>query len=149
MAFETNYVENEILSLNNDELISFIYRGLLDYLEKIKKSIEQNNPSEKINWINKAIDVISYLRSILDYDKGGVISKNLNNLYLFSIKELTDSNFSNDITKIISVENIFKELLSAWNEMIKKKKGEYLKNSDQNEINFSDNLREKRVEIYG
>jgi flagellar protein FliS len=148
MAFETNYVENEILSLNKDELISFIYRGLLDYLDKIKKSIEQNNPLEKVNMINKSIDVISYLRSILDYEKGGIIAKNLNNLYLFAIKELTDSNFSNNTDKIISVENIFKELLTTWNEMIKKNKEEQ-KGNNHNELNLNDNPQEKRVEIYG
>ncbi len=147
MAYETNYVENEILSLDKDELISFIYRGILNYIYKLENYMETENAKEKVLLVNKIIDIISYLRSILDFEKGGIISKNLDNLYIFSIKELTEANISNDIEKIKSVENIFKELLDTWNQMIKKNKARQSSSMEAQRINPEE--KRKQVEIYG
>ncbi len=150
MSFESkSYIENEISNLDGDELIAFIYSGTLRFINEIKENLRKGDVEGKVEKVNRVIDIISYLRSILDFDKGGIIAKNLDNLYLFSTKELSEFNFNNDLKKLETVENIFKELHSTWKEMIKKKKNGNKEEASVNGISSMGQKEEKRLEIYG
>jgi len=152
MSFESkSYIENEVVNLDRDELIAFIYSGTLKYLDEIKESVRNGDIEGRVEKVNKVINIISYLRSILDFEKGGIIAKNLDSLYLFSTKELSEFNLTNDIKKLEAVENIFKELSTTWREMIRKKKSEnkeITKNTSPSVSSIEHN-KEKRLEIYG
>ncbi len=151
MSFESkHYIENEIASLSGDELIAFIYSGTLRFLTEIKELLQKGDIESKVEKVNRVIDIISYLRSILDFEKGGVIAKNLDSLYLFSVKELSEFNYSNDVKKLETVENIFRELHKTWKEMIKRKKKEGKGDSTSTpDMSSVDNSKEKRLELYG
>ncbi len=150
MSFESkSYIENEIANLNGDELIAFIYSGTLRFINEIKENLRKGDIEGKVDKVNRVIDIISYLRSILDFDKGGIIAKNLDNLYLFSIKELSEFNYSNDLKKLETVENIFKELHSTWKEMIRKKNGNKGEETSVPNVTSMGQNEEKRLEIYG
>jgi len=151
MSFESkHYIENEIASLSGDELIAFIYSGTLRFLSEIRELLQKGDIESKVEKVNRVIDIISYLRSILDFEKGGVIAKNLDSLYLFSTKELSEFNYSNDLKKLETVENIFRELHQTWKEMIRRKK-EGSKDNSTSPANISsiNNSQEKRLELYG
>ncbi len=151
MSFESkSYIENEISNLDGDELIAFIYSGTLRFINEIKDTFRRGDVERKVEKVNRVIDIISYLRSILDFDKGGIVAKNLDNLYLFSIKELSEFNYNNDLKKLETVENIFKELHSTWKEMIKKKKSGIKEGeASVNSVSSMEQKEEKRLEIYG
>ena len=151
MSFESkHYIENEIASLSGDELIAFIYSGTLRFLSEIKELLQKGDIESKVEKVNRVIDIISYLRSILDFEKGGVIAKNLDSLYLFSVKELSEFNYSNDLKKLETVENIFKELHQTWKEMIRKKKKEGKEDHNSlSDMSSIDDSQEKRLELYG
>ncbi len=148
MSFESkNYIENEVSNLDRDELIAFIYSGTINYLKEIRESLEKGDIERKVERVNRVINIISYLRSILDFEKGGIIAKNLDSLYLFATKELSEFSFSNDLKKLEVVENIFKELHQTWKEMLRKKKGK----GEKEDVSVSNlnSQEEKRLEIYG
>ena len=88
MNCQESYLENEVMSLNREELITFTYRGLVRYLKNAADATRQGEVERRVDLLNRSMAVISYLRSILDMERGGEISQRLAALYDYSLKEL-------------------------------------------------------------
>ncbi len=129
MTYDLNYMENEILSMSGDELIEFTYRGLINFIEKAKKSAKENDVESRVEFTSKATSVILYLESILDFDKGKELAQRLSSLYGYAVKRLNEANLDNNVEIYNEVLSIFKELYSAWREGVILKKGKEEKDS--------------------
>lgn len=107
-----------IEGMNNDELILFIYQEMLKILNQAVFFFEKNDIESRVNAINKGIEVVNALLSILNYEQGGDIAQRLRSLYLYSIKKLSTANFNKDPKLILEVTRIFKDLHSGWSQKI-------------------------------
>jgi flagellar protein FliS len=116
------YLKNNVEGMNNDELILFIYQEMMKILNQAIYFFEQNEIEQRVNAINKAIEVTNALMSILNFDQGGDIAVRLRSLYLYSIKKLTTANYEKDPAAVGEVAKIFKDLYSGWSEKIEKDK---------------------------
>ncbi|MCP5104386.1 MAG: flagellar export chaperone FliS [bacterium] len=112
------YLKNRVEGMNNDELILFIYQEMLKVLKQTLYFFEKNDIEKRVNAINKGIEVINALLSILNFEEGGEIALRLRSLYLYSIKKLTSANCDRDPQPVNEVLNIFKNLHSGWAEKI-------------------------------
>lgn len=113
------YLENEIKNASPLDLILMLYNKSLFCLKIAKKAIQQGldnleNLRKKAENIEKATEIIAHLQSCLNFEKGGEIAKNLNEIYGILISELIKANLENNpetIEKaIITLENLKK----AW-----------------------------------
>lgn len=66
------------------------------------------------NSISKTQDVITELMASLDFEKGGDISKNLYNLYMFFNRQLVQANIDKDIEPLVQVRKFMSDLREAW-----------------------------------
>lgn len=114
------YLKNKVEGMNNDELILFIYQEMLKVLNQTLYYFEKNEIEQRVNAINKGIEVLNALLSILNFDDGGEIAVRLRSLYLYSIKKLTAANIEKDPQPITEIVTIFKNLHSGWAEKIEK-----------------------------
>jgi flagellar protein FliS len=130
-----NYLQSEVLSATKDKIIQLVYDKVLTTLNLAVKNLEENNIVEVHNNIIKAEMIIFHLMNHLDF-KAGEISKNLFNIYEYSLNQLKDANVKKDIEMVKNVINIFKELNEAWKHInVKNVKG---KESKENEaLNYS------------
>ena len=119
------YLKNNLEGMNNDELILFIYQEMLKVLNQVQHYFEKNDIEKRVIGINKGIEVLNALLSILNYEVGGEIAQKLRSLYLYSIKKLTSANIDRDPQPVEEVLKIFKNLHSTWAEKIEtdRKKG--------------------------
>ncbi|MEW6417007.1 MAG: flagellar export chaperone FliS [Nitrospirota bacterium] len=99
------------------DLIILLYDGAIDYLHKTIFYINQGNVSPKIHYISKTIAIIEELLASLNMEEGGEIAINLQNLYIYMLKELTIANAKNDVVRIAHIEGLLKELRSAWRQI--------------------------------
>ncbi|HNX42191.1 MAG: Flagellar protein FliS [Candidatus Aminicenantes bacterium ADurb.Bin508] len=123
MNCQESYLENEVMSLNREELITFTYRGLVRYLKNAADATRQGEVERRVDLLNRSMAVISYLRSILDMERGGEISQRLAALYDYSLKELVNAGFTTKVEPIEGVEKLMRELLSGWEEMSRRNYG--------------------------
>lgn len=62
--------------------IVMLYDGAIKFLRLAASDIEEGNLVAKAEHTNRALDIISYLQSILDFERGGDVAPVLNNLYI-------------------------------------------------------------------
>ncbi len=114
------YLKNNVEGMNNDQLILFIYQEMLKILNQVTHYFEQKDIENRVNGINKAIEVVNTLMSILNFEQGGEIAIRLRSLYLYSTKKLTAANIKQDPKQVEEVIHVFKDLYSGWAQKIEK-----------------------------
>jgi len=110
------YAQNDIGIESPEKLISMLYEGVLRFNAQAKKAIRDENIEKKFYWVNRSINIIVELISVIDYEKDGDMPQYLSGLYNYEIQLLSEGAAYNKIEKIDEVTNVFKELLAAWRE---------------------------------
>ncbi len=72
----------------------------------------------KCQALKKAMDIIDELLGSLDYEKGGIIARNLQALYKYMNKRILLADVKKDLAGLDEVIGMLAELLSAWKEII-------------------------------
>ena len=65
------------------------------------------------------------MKGSLDFEKGGELARNLNDLYDYSTRQLLKANLRNDPKLVVEVKSLLSEITSAWEllpSLIKKQK---------------------------
>jgi flagellar protein FliS len=151
------YLKNNVEGMNNDQLILFIYQEMLKILNQAIHYFEQKDIENRVNALNKAIEVTNALMSILNFEQGGEIAVRLRSLYLYSVKKLTSANFNQDPKAVQEVIKIFKDLYSGWSQKMEKDREDVSSKTQMNNPfsgQSSDNnsvggLGQGGLEIYG
>lgn len=99
------------------DLIILLYDGAIGFLNKAQFYMNDNNVSQKTQYITRAMAIVEELLASLDHEVSGEIAANLQSLYLYMQKELAIANITNDAAKIQQIEVLLKELRTAWREI--------------------------------
>ena len=110
------YMENNVGVESPTKLIEMLYEGVLRFNAQAKKAIKDGNIEKKIYWLNRSVEIITELISVLDMEQEGTVSAYLQGLYDYEIQLLLEVSLDGDIAKIDEVTNVFKGLLEAWRE---------------------------------
>ncbi|MGE5340814.1 MAG: flagellar export chaperone FliS [Candidatus Omnitrophota bacterium] len=144
------YLKSNLEGMTNDELILYIYQEMLRILNQTLFYFEKNDIENRVSGINKAIEVLHSLMSILNFEAGGEIAVRLRSLYLYSIKKLTAANFDRDPKPVDEVIRIFRELYSGWAQKIENdKKSNAVRSPLSVSVNGPEVQSLKGLEIYG
>ncbi|ANS76094.1 flagellar protein FliS [Paenibacillus yonginensis] len=111
------YQRNKYQTASPHKLILMLYSGAINFAEKGKQAITDNNIADTNKWIQKVQDIIYELVSSLNPKAGGEIAHNLNQLYMYMIQQLIDANVNKKVEKVEEVIGLLKELQSAWEEI--------------------------------
>ena len=132
-----NYRQNQILFSTPAQTVLMLYEGAIRFLgQAINKLIEKGNMGEKAKLVEKAVNIIDYLKSCLDKDNGGEVTDNLDRIYEYMLIELTEANLNNDKNKIEEVVKLFLPLAEAWADICRKQN-----DMDDNQPDSGDNTR--------
>ncbi len=112
-----SYLKTGIETANLPKIIAMGYDRIILELEKAIESIEKEDTKSKINSINKSLDVLFTLKVGLDFEKGGEIAQNLNDIYDFCEKQVMIGNLKNDINKLRDVINLLNTVKEGWEEL--------------------------------
>jgi len=99
---------------NNVELIQMLFDGLIESLSTAKGHIQHNNVSEKSKAIARASRIVLGLQGALDFEKGGDLATNLNELYNYVTRRLLHVNARNDLQALDEIHGLMMEIRSAW-----------------------------------
>lgn len=113
-AYSNIDLETAVNSASPLQLILLLYDGAIGALATAKGQMQDMKFAEKGRLISKSISIIEGLRAVLDFEKGGEISKNLNDLYEYMKHRLTIANLKNDPEGPAEVIRLLNDLRSAW-----------------------------------
>ncbi|HHH36398.1 MAG TPA: flagellar export chaperone FliS [Gammaproteobacteria bacterium] len=95
-------------------LIQMLMEGALEKIAAAKRFMEQGAIPEKGAHISWAVSIIDGLRASLDKSAGGEIALNLEELYLYMMRRLTEANLKNDPACLDEVTSLLVQIKSAW-----------------------------------
>jgi flagellar protein FliS len=107
-------VSTGVSKSNNVELIQMLFDGLIESLATARGHIQHNNISEKSKAISRASRIVLGLQGALDFDKGGDLANNLNELYNYITRRLLHVNARNDLAALDEIHGLMTEIRSAW-----------------------------------
>lgn len=114
-----NYSSVKVQSSVNDasphQLIQMLFEGALERIAQAKGAMQQNQIARKGELIQKACNIVGGLQgSLKDKEKDGDLADNLNELYDYIIRCLTEANYKNNPELLDECGRLLGELKSAW-----------------------------------
>ena len=123
-AYNSVNVSSNAAYADQIQLIQMLFGGLLESLDKAVGHIERKEFKDKNETISRAQKIIFGLQMSLDMEKGGELSRNLNELYDYAVKRLLHAHTRNDVEAVREVKSLVKEVSEAWSmlpSLLKKK----------------------------
>lgn len=99
---------------NPHQLVQMMIDGAIVRVRAAIGHMERNETAQKAELISKAIGIIDGLRGSLDMEKGGNISQNLDELYLYMNNLLLKANLDNKTQGLVEVCDLLEDIKSAW-----------------------------------
>ena len=99
------------------KLVSMLFSGMFDRLCTAEQCFKNQDLKERSESITKAQTILFGLRSTLDFEKGGELSRMLDSLYDYCIRQLTQAHVSNDVSPVVEVKALIGQISGAWDSM--------------------------------
>ncbi|MEN8189428.1 MAG: flagellar export chaperone FliS [Thermodesulfobacteriota bacterium] len=112
------YQNNQIATASREQILLMLYDGAIRFCKQAKLAISNDAMADKGKYIGKAMAIISEFSNSLDHQVGGEIAANLDALYNYMLKELSDGNVNNNPDRIDTVCTMLCELRATWAEAI-------------------------------
>jgi len=127
------YQKNNIETATPAELFLILFNALVNFVAKAKNAMEEANIQDTHNNITKAQNILIEFVETLDHSVSPELAKNLESLYMYNIKLLTDANIKKDIKKLNESYKLLEGLRNTWREAM-----EIQKNSKSKEDSLED-----------
>lgn len=108
------YKQTSVTSASREKLLLMMYEGAIKFTKKAIVAAEAKDIAERGINIGKAYDIIMELNNTLNFEVGGEIAKNLEQLYMFMTEQLTKANISGDPQPLKHVLKVLETLNEAW-----------------------------------
>ncbi|ABI71030.1 flagellar export chaperone FliS [Shewanella frigidimarina] len=107
-------LESEIAVASPHRIIQMMFEGALQRIAQAKYAIQQKNPAQKGENIGKAVSIIAGLSGSLNMDAGADVSANLDSLYEYMLRRLSEANVANDIEMLEEVSALVRTIKEGW-----------------------------------
>ncbi|MFT5790289.1 MAG: flagellar protein FliS [Shewanella sp.] len=112
-------LDSEISVASPHRIIQMMFAGALQRIAQSRYAIDNHDLQNKGIYIGKAIGIINGLNNSLnmDADDNGDVAKNLNNLYDFMLRRITEANINNDAKALDDVSEILRTIKEGWDQI--------------------------------
>jgi flagellar protein FliS len=99
---------------NSVQLIQMLFDGLNDSLSSARGHIQNRAIEDKSRALARASRIVIGLQSVLDFQRGGELAQNLNDLYTYVTSRLFHINAHNDLEALNEVQGLMRDIADAW-----------------------------------
>lgn len=110
-------LESRVMDASPHRLIQMLFEGALERIAQAKGAMQQRQIERKGLLINKAIGIVGGLQGSLIEAGDGELTANLDNLYDYMIRRLSQANLKNDIGLLDEVSALLLEIKEAWDQI--------------------------------
>lgn len=108
------YRESAVRGASPVGLIVILYDEIVRSIRKAQRAFERGDIEARANALTHAVEVIGYLQSILDFEKGGEIARNLANFYNLMRAKLLDIHIAPTHDGLEMLAREFAKVAAAW-----------------------------------
>ena len=101
-----------------EQLVATLFDKLMETLARARHFMDVKDFANKADRINLAMDILQVLEQSLDHEKGGELAGNLQALYQYCVRRLTEANASNDLAAIDEVSGLMGEIQEGWQSIL-------------------------------
>lgn len=98
-------------------LVDMLYEGAIERIIQAKGAMQHGQVELKGHKINSAVSIVGGLRESLNADDGGDLAINLDSLYIYIQKILTQAHIKNDEAKLDEAVTLLSDLRTAWKQI--------------------------------
>ena len=106
--------ETAVETADSHRLIAMLLEGAIERIGRAKAHLERGETARKGEQIGLAVSIIEGLRTALDHERGGEIAANLEALYDYMERRLTEGNLRNDASALEEVAGLLAQIRDAW-----------------------------------
>ena len=117
-GYVNQYQQNQIATASREQILLMLYDGAIRFCRQAKMGLKENDMAVKGKYIGKTMAIIAEFSNSLNHDIGGEIAGNLDALYGYMLRELSQANVNNDPDKLEIVITMLKDLRETWAEAI-------------------------------
>ncbi len=114
MAYSKVNTVTGVESADPHMLIQMLLEGAIEKINRAKFFLASEQLGKKGENISWAISIIGGLQTSLNMEQGGEISRNLSDLYEFSVRHLLEANIENSESKMNTVLEVLGNILEGW-----------------------------------
>ena len=115
---QPRYLEKEVLSANSVTHVVLLYNRAIALLKQILTAESEEDEVKRVKIraeaFSKVVDILSYLKACLNFEKGSEIAKNLNEIYEILIQELIMASIRWDEKPVRDSIEILEKLRDAF-----------------------------------
>lgn len=130
------YQKLNIETASREQILIMLYDGAIQFLNKAKIAINNNNIEEAHNNLISTQNIIYEFINSLDREVAPDLAARLTSLYEYFIRRLIEANMKKEIAPIDEVLGFLKSLKATWEKAIELSKKEEM--SKVNSVNVSD-----------
>lgn len=114
-----HYLTQELMTASPARLVVMLYDRAIQCLNDAIKAIEDGNIERRWQSNKKANEIITHLAMTLNFEQGGQIAHNLNDLYRFMLRTLVNVDVRNDPQPARDVIKLIEPLRQSWDQLAK------------------------------
>ena len=112
------YQESQVLTASREQLLLLTYDGVLRFLGRARRGLEQGNHHEKHVGLTRAETLIIELRRTLDFSASKDLATSLAHIYTYLLEQLARADVDDDAERIQHVIDLVGRLREAWVELV-------------------------------
>lgn len=113
------YKKTQIQTADQGKLILMCYDGAISFLKQAEKAHKEKNVQTRDELLSRSMNLLWELDNGLNFD-AGEIAYNLDSLYNYMIRRITEAQFYGNIEVVTEVINYLQELKETWETIILK-----------------------------
>jgi flagellar secretion chaperone FliS len=113
-AYQQTSLDAKLASATSHDMVRMLLDGLLEELERVTGHMERKQFEAKGTSVNKCLNIVYGLDSMLDLDNGAEVATNLHNLYDYCSRQLVTASVENDPVALTPVVKVIQDIRAGW-----------------------------------
>jgi flagellar protein FliS len=109
-----SYRESAVRGASPIGLIVILYGEIVRSIRRAQRSLASGSIEQRSNALTHVAEVIGYLQSILDFERGGAVARELSQFYGLMRAQVFEVNTSPTHEGLESLANQFEKVAGAW-----------------------------------
>ncbi|MCL1147715.1 flagellar export chaperone FliS [Shewanella sp. 10N.261.52.F9] len=116
-AYKQTSINARAAAANPHEMVRMLLDGLLEEIERAAGFMQRKSYEDKGQSINKCLNIVHGLDSMLDIENGGEVATKLNQLYDYCSRQLVVASVENSTSALTPITKVITDVRSGWSNL--------------------------------
>ncbi len=113
-AYKQTSLNARAAAANPHEMVRMLLDGLLEEIERASGFMQRKSYEDKGQSINKCLNIVHGLDSMLDLENGAEIAFTLNRLYDYCSRQLVIASVENSVAALKPITKVITDVREGW-----------------------------------